>query len=439
MGIPQPLDNDKYQFVTRNKQTEPSSSKVVELKDRQKQESVAYLVSCMLAVEAISYWLKPKKFPLSRQQVLKLLGLQADVKELDDDSGELELVKFLQKHLEKQRSKKYTTLAKYEREINVLDDVKKSDPIVGSLQDELRLRLEKLYDDYRVEIDDVEQVTEYFDFMENYLDDWYATESKDFGFISLINQLKRNSFMLKNRLHTRLEDVIIYGQNSSLKGSLNFLEELSTIFQRLKQEYAGESARYLKKENGCQLTYDSSLSALKNKKEGDSKPGFERLLYGVHKALKPKNQLPYYQELIKNFKISKNNLLNLYSHKIEAFAYTQAVQIVERIDSTNQIYLEQMKSSEKFLIEIRDEFLTEIKIARNDILLPFMLENVSQHLHPEMLLKSVEEKVASPLLNWGSHRRVTEEMVRLSLLEELEPFAKKICDTTKKHLDQSTK
>ncbi len=434
MGIPQPLENDKYQFVTRNKQTEPSS-KVVELSKKQKQESVAYLVSCMLAVEAIAYWLKPKEYPLSRRQVLKLLGIKIETEE-DDDGGELELIKFL----EKQKSKKYRSFTKYGQEINVLDDVKKADSYrVGSLQNELRLRIEKLYDDYPVEIDVVEEVTEYFDFMEDYLEQWYASESKYLNFIPINKQLKHNSLTLKNKLHTRLEDIIIYGQNSSLKGSLNFLEKLDHIFQELKQKYAEESARYIEKENGCLRTYKRSLSALKVREDGDSDTGLERLLYGVYKTFKLKEKLPYYQELQESFRIAKNNLLNLYSHKIEAFAYTQAIQVIERIESTNQIYLDRLKSSEKFLVEMRDEFLAEIKIARNDILLPFMLEDVSNHLNVDNLLKSVEEKVASPLLNWGSHRRVTEEMVRSSLLEELEPVAQTICDTTKKHLNQSTK
>ncbi len=436
MGIPQPIDNDKYQFVTKNKQIEPNN-KVVELKDRQKPESVAYLVGCMLAVEAIAYWLKPKEYPLSRRQVLKLLGLSIEAEEEDDYGEELELIKFL----EKQKCKKYRSLSKYGQEINVLDDVKQADSFrVGSLPNELRLRLEKLYDDYPVEIDVVEEVTEYFDFMEDYLEQWYASESKYLNFIPILKRLKRNSLTVKNRLHTRLEDIIIYGQNSSLKGSLNFLEELDHLFQELKQKYGEESARYIEKENGCLRTYSRNLSTLKNREESDlDSTGLERLLYGVYKALKPKNQLPYYQELMESFRIAKNNLLNLYIHKIEAEAYSQAIQVIERIESTNQIYLDRLKSSEKLIKEIGDDLLAEIKIARNDILLPFMVENVSHHLDPDILLNSVEEKVAHTLSTWGSYRGVTKEMVREALLEEIDPVAQKICSSTKEQLNQEAK
>ena len=113
MGIPQPLDHKRFQFISRDKQE--TSSKVVEF--QHKQESTAYYVSCLLAAEAIAYWLKPKKYPLNRHQVLKLLGIKIEAKEVDDDSGELELVKFLEKHSGKQKTKKYETLANYREEM----------------------------------------------------------------------------------------------------------------------------------------------------------------------------------------------------------------------------------------------------------------------------------------------------------------------------------
>ena len=100
MSIPQPADNDKFGFIPINKQVE-TSNKVVELR-QQKQESTAYYVSCLLAAEAINYWLKPKPYPLSHKQVLRLLGIKIEAKEFDDDDNGLELVTFL----EKQKTKK---------------------------------------------------------------------------------------------------------------------------------------------------------------------------------------------------------------------------------------------------------------------------------------------------------------------------------------------
>ena len=435
MSIPQPADNDKFGFVPINKQVETSSSKVVELR-QQKQESTDYYVSCLLAAEAIDYWLKPKPYPLSRQQALKLLGIQGEVKEFDDDDSELKLIKFL----EKQKAKKYKILAKYGETIALLDDVKKSGSYrVGSLKNELKLKLEKLYDDYPVEIDVVEEVTEYFDSMEKYLDDWYASESKYLNFIPLVKRLKHNALRLKNRLHTRLEDIISYGQNSSLKGSLNFLEELSSTFQELKQEYAKESARYIEKEQGCLRTYQRSLSALKVREDGDADGGLEQLLYGVYKTFKLKEKLPYYQELMESFRIAKNNLLNLYTYKIEAEAYSQAIQIIQRIEATNQIYIDRLKSSEEFLIEMRDGFLAEIKMRKDNILVPFMLEDITNHLNPKLLLRAVEEKIGHTLSTWGSYRGVDKDMVKTSLLSELDQIAQKICDSTKERLNKESK
>ena len=436
MSIPKLADDSRYRIKPLKKEPK-SNEKVIELRQKELPNTVT-LVSYLLAVEAIAYWLKPKKYPLPVQQVLKLLGIQteAEANEFDDDDSELRLIKFL----EQQKSKKYKSSAKYGEKINILDEVKKADSDrVGSLQNELRLRLEKLYGDYPVEIDVVEEVTEYFDFMEKYLHDWYASESKYVNFIPLKKQLKHNSLMLKNRLHTRLEDIISYGQKSSLKGSLNFLEELSVIFQELEEEYVEKSARYIEKENGCWLTYNRSLSALKVREDSDVGTGWKRILYGVYQVFKLKEKLPYYQELMESFRIAKNNLLNLYSYKIETEAYSQAIQVIQRIESTNQIYIERLKSSERFLREMQNSFLAEIKMAKDGVWLPFMMEDVSNHLNPNKLLQSMEEKVASPLSIWGSHIRVDKEMVRSSLLEELEPIAQKICSEAKERLIKESK
>ena len=434
MSIPQPVDNDKFKFVPRNKQVE-TSNKVVELR-QQKQESTAYYVSCLLAAEALDYWLKPKKYPLSHKQVLRLLGVKIEAKELDDDGGELELVKFLENHLGKQKTKKYRSLANYREEINLLDEIKKANSTkVGSLHNELRIRIEDSCQKYSVKIDVVEEVAWYFDFMENYLDTWYFTDSRDVGFISCKNGLKDNSLRLKNQLHTRLEDVIAYGHGISLKGSLIFLAKLSTIFQELEQEYAKERARRIEKENACWRTYNRSLSVLKDSEDEDSNTELEQLLYGIGKMFKPK-EFPCSQELMESFRIAKNNLLNLYTHKIEAEAYSQAIQVITKLEAINEVYIERLKSSEKFLREMRDGFLAEIKMAKSKIMLTFILEDVSNHVNLELLLQSVEEKVASPLWIWGSHRRVNQEMVRASLLSELDPLAQKICSSTKEQLNQ---
>ena len=403
MSIPQPANNDKFQFIPRNHQVEPSN-KVVELK-RQKQESMAYHVTCLLAAEAISSWLKPKQYPLSRQQVLKLLGIGLATKELhEDDEGELKLIKFL----EKQKTKKYKSLAKYGEQINLLNYVKKADSYrVGSFQDELRLRLEKLYTDYPVEIEDKEQVTEFFDFIEDYLKRWYFTPSRKAGFTSISLALKDNSVILQNRLYTRLEDIIWYGQESSLSGSVDFLKELSEDFQETEQRYTEEKEKYIEKENGSLRTYKRHLSVLK---------GEER------DTLKSEE----------NFKIAKNALLNIYKWKIEAESYSWATQIIKKIESSNQLYIGVFKDSNTFLSKLKADFLAETK--ESEVMLAFSLEPGS--IDPENLLKKVEKKVGHTHSSWGRYRGVTPGMVRMAILSELKPIAEKICSNTYSHLER---
>ena len=139
MSVPQPADNDKHQFITTNK-AEPSNKKVVEF--RQKPESTVYLVSCWLAAKAIENWLKSPKYPLTKQQALRLLGLE--VEDGDNEEEREELLKFL----ERQRLKKYKSITKYIEELDLLNDIKRADSRkIGSLIDELEIRLESLYKD----------------------------------------------------------------------------------------------------------------------------------------------------------------------------------------------------------------------------------------------------------------------------------------------------
>ncbi len=403
MGIPQPLDNNKYQFVTRNKQAEPSN-KVVELKDRQKQESVAYLVSCFLAAEALAYWLKPKKYPLSLQQVLKLLGISIEAE--DNDGEELELIKFL----EKQKSKKSRSFARSNQKLELIDSLKKSDSRkIGNLEDELRLRLDNLSEKYLVEIDDVEQVSEFFEFIDNRLKEWYFTDSRKVGFISGCVALEGNVLRVKNQLHARFEDIVSYGKKSSLNGSIIFWEKLSQQLQELEREYLEESKRYIDKENGNLRTYRKCLAVLKSD-EADL------------------------DKLAENFRIAKKTLFNYYKFKIEAEAYSLAAQALKKVESTNQLYLGIFKDSDIFLSELKDDFLAKIK--NSDVLMPLLIEISNQVNFFENLLEKVEQKVGHTLSSWGRYQGVTKKMVREALLKELEPIAQKICSNTQNQLNQ---
>ena len=402
MSIPQPIEDSEYQ--------QRSKSKIVELKNRQKQESTSSLVTYLLATEAIACWLKPKKYPLSLQQVLNLLGIKIEADDDDGDGSRLELIKFLEKQRDKQKFKKYKSLANYEEELELLNSLKQTDSWkVGSLEDELKLRLDSLYKLDSVEVDDPQGVSEFFLEIEFYLRNWYFTDSDSAGFISCSVAFEHNVLRLQNQLHSRLEDIILHGkEKSSLNGSINFLEKLSAKFHELEQEYGKERKKYIDKENGNLRTYSRSLDVLKSDEED------------LH-------------VLAENFRIAKKTLLNQYKFKIEAEAYSSAIQVLKKVESTNQHYLGILKDSNVFLSEIKDEFLGKIKNL--DVLMPFMVESAN-HLNTDDLLKKVEQRVGHSLPSWGRFRSVTKEMVREALLLELEPIAQKICNATLSKLSQ---
>ena len=406
MSVPQPIDNEKYQFITANK-AEPTNKKVVELKSRQKPENMSELVSCWLAAESIENWLKSQsqKYPLTKQQALRLLGLE--VEDYDNEEEREELLKFL----EKQRQKKYKSITNYREELDLLNDIKRTDSRkIVSLINELEIRLENLYKDSsdNVDIDVVDEVDEFFWFIEDYLKKWYSTPSRKVGFISLSVALNDNSLRLRNQLCTRLEDLVYYGQESSLMARLKILQELEQDFQELGSEYLETKEECLKHENAFEKTYQRHLSFLKGANPVDNPCSREE-----------------------SFEIAKNALRELYRFKIEGKSLYLAAEIVEKLKSTNQLYIGIFSDSVSFLESIQESFLAEIK---SDTMLPMVLE--SEQVDSKVLLKEVEKKVGHTLPSWGRFRGVTEEMVKSALLEELEPIAQRICSNTKTRLEQ---
>ena len=374
---------------------------MVELSKKQKQEDLLHRVTCLLAVEAIAYWLKPKKYPLSRQRVLKLLGIDIHEELSDDGEGELALLTFL----EKQRQKKYRSLAGYRKELELVKSLKEaSSNKVGSLVDELKIRLENLYKNQSVNLNLVEDISNFFDLSEDYLKKRYFTTSRKTGFTSFSVALKDNSVRVQEQLSTRLEDLIFYGiENSNLSGSLNFLAQLSKDFQTLEQEFLEEKEICIDQENACFRTYSKRLAVLKNKNEDDL------------------------EKLAQNFQVAQAALFHFYAYKIEAETYSLAAQAVARMESMNQLYLGRFRDSKSFLAELQALFLAETNISNGKALLPFVLENLSTYLDLDDLLYSLEQKIGQTLPSWGRLKDVTKEMVRSALYLELEPIAEKIC------------
>ncbi|MGK7934468.1 MAG: hypothetical protein AB4206_01455, partial [Xenococcaceae cyanobacterium] len=136
--------------------------------------------------------------------------------------------------------------------------------------------------------------------------------------------------------------------------------------------------------------------------------------------------------LEESFEIAKNTLREFYRFKIEGKSLSLAAEVVEKLKSTNQLYISNFKASVSFLGSIQESFLAEIK--KRDTMLPMVLE--SEQVDSKVLLKEVEQKVGHTLPSWGRFRGVTEEMVKSALLEELEPIAQRICSNTKTRLEQ---
>ena len=98
-----------------------------------------------------------------------------------------------------------------------------------------------------------------------------------------------------------------------------------------------------------------------------------------------------------------------------------AASILKDLDSDIQKYIRALEKSVNFLATIERDFQLEED-------LPVLIyHKSSKFIDLEVIKQKIEKICGHSLHNWGEFGRISEEMVREILLEELKPYAERSC------------
>ncbi len=395
MSVPQPLDN-KYQFLTTNKEAEPTNKKVVELKSRQKQESMPDLVSCLLAAQIVGYWLEGKEYPRSPIEALNLLGIW-----LDESQETSPTSKFPLEVGEAERFELLSFLQKSESEQ------------IGSLFKKLEIILAHYCQKYHYLITQ-EGGDKFLTCIEQKLDSWYTGKIESAENPSCTASLNKNWETLRTKLINKFEELVFLENQSSVGQKIAFLSETSSLLGDLEEKYEQLRARHLKKRDGYRRAYEQAFQSISTTE----------------------------RELIKNFELAQKSILNRYKFNLAAESCSKAASILGRLKLDSQNYLDYYKTSQGFLAEIKADFLAQVPDRDNSALVPFWVENsLSNYISLERLREQVERRLGRTLPTWGTiHsqgiREISALEVKEVLISELKPIAEQICVNTYERLKE---
>ena len=384
MSIPQP--NEEFQFVSRQKQPEPSK-KVLDLakNKRKSEEDTVYFLTHLFAIKAIDCWLEQKKYPLSIQAALKSLGLRIE-SEKWWKRDEFELINFLQQS---------------------------DSEAVGDLAKELEIRADDSYRKYFFDANCSESLTLLLLEVKKDLEKWYK-ESEGWG---CHFTLKANFQTLRGELHERFYKIASYWERASVRSSLEFFRELDSFLLSFQNEYEKERDKYLDKENSSRQTYKRYFSAIE---------------YGEHRG--------DLDELHNNFALAQKSLSSLYKFKIRAEVYSSAIKLLNRLRDNTQNYTAVIDEANNFLTDTQVNFAVRIDVREeSNLFLALLAGELAKQIDFGDLREKVEKRVGFSLLNWKTYKtygHVTVQDAQKAIIEELMPITKEICSKMYRQLSR---
>ncbi|MGK7947277.1 MAG: hypothetical protein AB4368_00340 [Xenococcaceae cyanobacterium] len=385
MGIPEPIDGSKFNFIPKNK--EETNSKVVELKPQTEENKITYVTSCALAVEIVSYWLNHQKYPISISEAMMRLTSIKNRNFRDGVEETLDLVSYLKKT---------------------------NDPKLGGLSNELTIRLSNLYRSHPLEIEDWKSRVDFLEFVEDYMERWYFTaDSHKARFISCSVALKRNWKSLRLKLEQQFENSVLLLERASIYPAKEFILELEKVFRLFEAEYKELAKKFSAKEAAMARTYQRCSSVLKSPEEADR------------------------EKLEESLAIAKSALLNIYKLKIDSEANWSIARTWKDMELNIQRYIEGLDQSANFLERVKAGLVIKGGTKeKTEILLPLLMDKIEHYLDLEKVKKKVEFSLGHSLLNWGRYGGITEQMVESALLKEVEPIARELCWNMHRKLNQ---
>lgn len=326
-------------------------------KNSNKQENTVDFLSHLLAIRAIDYWLERAKYPIDVQEALKFLGLRIKTEWSTREQNKFDILNCLQQS----NSEK-----------------------IRDLSQELEIKVNNLYEIHLFDANCSDSLIGLFEEVEKYLDKY--TRTNPWG---CHLALKNNYQNLRRELNNKFEELVSFWKKASVHDSLNFFQEINSFLLSFEHEYQQEKEKYLDKTNACLRTYKRFLSAIQDIQDKEHQNDLE--------------------ELHNNFSIAKQSLLNFYKFKIKAETYFLAIQALNSLIKTNQMYLEVLEECSRFLTKIKANFLAQDSVEENNLFLPLVAEKITNQVNLVNLQKKSRDKIRTffayfEALHWHHYR-----------------------------------
>ena len=272
------------------------------------------------------------------------------------------------------------------------------------LFEELEKKLEYLFEALPVNLDSLK-------YIEKEIAKWYRNNK-------LTNSDNASGLILKNRtqifkkdLNQKWQELVnCFWQEMSIETSLNFFKKIEFFLENCREQYEEKKEECLLKEKGCLKVYQSRLSAISR---DETEPDW-------------------------NYNLAKKALLNLYTLKLKYEIYSGAIQALEMILRTNQLYLDDLNNTQAFLSQIKEIF--GAKTQKNiRAFLPLLFKQMTEEIDLAHFRQKIEQELGHSLPKWGTYQAISPEEVQHLLLQKLNPFTQKICFQLYEQLHQEFK
>ena len=335
----------------------------------------------LLAAEIINFWLVNQPDSIDWVKAFKVLGITL--------KSELDLEEFSHNP---------------EFEFDYIKFLEQGNSSHLDLFEELEKKLEYLFEALPVNLDSLKYIEK--DIAKWYRNNKLANSDNTSGLI-----LKNKSQIFKKELNQKWQELVnCFWSEMSIETSLNFFKKIELFLDNCREQYQEKKEECLLKEKGCLKVYQERLSAISR---DETEPDW-------------------------NYNLAQKALLNLYTLKLKYEIYSGAIQALEMILRTNQLYLDDLNNTQAFLRQIKGKF--RAKTQENiRAFLPLLFEQMTEELDLAHFRQKIEQELGHSLPKWGTYQAISPEEVQHLLLQKLNPITQKICFQLYEQLHQEFK
>ncbi len=262
---------------------------------------------------------------------------------------------------------------------------------------ELELLLESISDDFP----DRNNFREHIELIEKELIHWYYGRSSEDDSAGCLGKLEFNFQRLRTELESNFQQFInSFWAKTSPQPCLEYLQKLEVFLLNIYGGYESEKLSYIQQENAGIRAYNYLLSEI--------------------------SQEP--NKISSKYPIVIKALFHIYKCKIKAEICSFIRQIFNKIIQINQLYVENLISTNSFLKRIKNSLLVP---KNNNIILSMLFQQMCLVKSPEALCKELEAHWGHSLNKWGVCDSLKEEEIKNILLEKISGITREIYEQLK--------